>query len=70
MMTVRAIGPDGLPMLLIGLTPEEVQRLARNPELICEGTLPEATSVQCVGVTTVLKAQSLAAILASKSGAA
>lgn len=69
-MTVRALGPDGLPMLLIGLTPTEMQRLALNPELICEGTLPEATNVQCIGVTTVLKAESLAAILASKTGAA
>lgn len=63
MMTVRAIGPDGLPMLLIGLTAEEINRLKNQPGLICEGTLPVATTMQCIGITTVSKAEAIAAQL-------
>lgn len=63
MLTVRAVGPDGLPMLLLGLTPEEINRLKNERGVICEGTLPETTTVQCIGITTVSKAEAIAAQL-------
>lgn len=63
MLTVRAVNPDGLHMLLIGLTPAEVNRLKNEPGMICEGTLPEMTSVQVIGVTTVTRAEAIAAQL-------
>ena len=63
MLAVRTIDPNGLPMLLLGLTPEEINRLKNEKGVICEGTLPEPTNVQCIGITTVSKAEAIAAQL-------
>lgn len=67
MLAVRSIGPDGLPMLLLGLTPEEINRLKYEKGVICEGTLPEVTTMQCIGITTVSKAEAIAAQLRTPS---
>ena len=62
-MTVRVKRADGLHMLLLGLAPDEINRLKNEKGVICEGTLPAVTSVQCIGITAVSKAETIAAQL-------